>query len=92
MFNTVFKVISVISPWPVHLSEVLLTSTQHIILTNPLAALPHYHCRNSERGMNPVALTIIEYWPSLGSNQLPPEGVYDEKIPIILYTNRNRHT
>ena len=31
---------------------------------------------NCERGMNPVAMTIInswkEYWPSLGSNQRPP--------------------
>ena len=58
---------------------ILLTSTPHNILSNPLAAFPHNHCRNTdsgERGMNLVAMTIYnprkEYWPSRGSNQRPP--------------------
>ena len=55
---------------------VLLSSTQHNILSKPLAA---FHITiveitdSGERGMNPVAMTIIhprkEYWPSRGSNQ-----------------------
>ena len=58
---------------------VLLTSTPHNILSKPLAA---FHLTivetkdNSERGMNPVAMRIVnprkEYWPSRGSNQRPP--------------------
>ena len=50
---------------------VLLTSIPQNILSKPLAAFPHNHCRNNgqrERGMNPVAMTIIdprkEYWPN----------------------------
>ena len=35
----------------------------------------HVETMNSERGMNPVTMTIInprkEYWPSRGSNQVP---------------------
>ena len=55
---------------------VALTSTLHNFLSKPLAAFLHNHCRNSsERGMNPVAMTIInpqkDYRPSLGSNQPP---------------------
>ena len=57
-----------------------LTSTLHNILSKPLAAFPHTHCRNDgkrwERGISPVAMTIInprkESWPSWGSNQRPP--------------------
>ena len=58
---------------------VLVTSTQHNILSKPLATFPHNNVRTTdsgERGMNPVAMTIInprkEYWPSRGSNQRPP--------------------
>ena len=53
---------------------VLLTSTPHNILSKPLAAFQHNHCRNNG-GMNPVAMTIInprkENWPNQGSNQRP---------------------
>ena len=58
---------------------VLLTSTLHYILSKPLATFPLNHCRTTDsgkRGMNPVAMTIInrrrEYWPNRGSNQRPP--------------------
>ena len=56
---------------------VLLTSTPHNIISKPLAAFPHNHCRNGgERGMNTVAVTIInprkQYWLSWRSNQRPP--------------------
>ena len=66
---------------------VLSTSTLHIFLTKPLAAFPHNHCRNNERGMNPVAMnpvnergndpvamTIINPWKEYcrGLNQRPP--------------------
>ena len=54
-------------------------SIPHNILSKPLAAFPHNSCETTDsgaRGMNPVALTIInprrEYWPSHGSNQRPP--------------------
>ena len=55
---------------------VLLISTLHNILSKPLAAFPHNHCRNNgqsgKRGMNPAAMTIIkpqkEYLSSWGSN------------------------
>ena len=59
--------------------RVLLTSTPHNTLSKPLAAFPHRHLQtaeSSERGMNLVAMTIInpqkEYWPSQESNQRPP--------------------
>ena len=56
----------------------LLTRTVHNILSKPLAAFPHNHHKtmdSGERGMNPVAMTIInprtEYWLSRRLNQLP---------------------
>ena len=57
--------------------RVLLTSIQHNILSKPLASFPHNHRRNSgERGMHPVAMTIInprkEYRTIRGSNQQLP--------------------
>ena len=56
------------------LPEVLLTSTLHNILSKPLAAFPHHHCRNN--GQRSVAITIIslriEFWPSRESNPRPP--------------------
>ena len=71
VFNAVFNSILVISLRPVHLSmlswssEVLLTSTTHNILSKTLAA---FQMDSGERGMNPVAMTIInprkEYWTS----------------------------
>ena len=58
---------------------VVLTSTPHNILSKPLAAFPHNHCRNNgrgERGMNPVSMPIVnprkEYWPIRGLNPQPP--------------------
>ena len=61
---------------------ILLTSTRHNILSEPLTAFLHDHCRNNGQagsgasGMNPVAMTIInprnENWPSRGSNRRPP--------------------
>ena len=44
------------------LPGVLLTSTRNNILSKPLAAFPHNHCRkmdSSKRGMNPVVMTIF---------------------------------
>ena len=36
-----------------------LTCTPHNIPSKPLAAFPYNHCQNSERGRNPVTMTII---------------------------------
>ena len=46
---------------PIHaFMEFLLTNTPYDIPTKPLAAFLHNNCGNSgERGMNPVAMTII---------------------------------
>ena len=47
------------------LPGVFLTSTPHNILFKPLAAFPHNDFRtmnSGERGMNPVAMTIINPW------------------------------
>ena len=49
---------------------ILFINTPHNILTKPLAAFQHNNCRmdSSERGMNPVAMAIInpqkDHWPS----------------------------
>ena len=58
---------------------VLLASTPHNILPKPLASFPHNHCQNNGqqwRGMNPVAMTIInlwkEYWSRWRTKQRPP--------------------
>ena len=52
-----------------------LNSPSHNILCKPLAVFQH-EMDGGERGMNPIALTIInhqiEYWPSQGSIQRPP--------------------
>ena len=55
-----------------------LTSTQHNILSKSLAAFPKTIVETTDssvRGMNPVAMTIInpqkEYWMSWGLNQQP---------------------
>ena len=74
-FSTVFQLYRQCT-YP-YFPGVLLTSTPHNILSKPLAAFPHNHCQISgERGMNAVAMTIInprkEYWSSRGSNQRPP--------------------
>ena len=82
VFNTIFNSISDIlgsqCTYPCF-PGVLLTSTPHNILSKPLTAFPQNHCETTdrgERGMNPVAMTIINplkgYWPSRGSNQQPP--------------------
>ena len=83
MFNVVFNSILVISWRPVHLSMRSWSSfnqysAQYSFQANWLR-FPLNHCKTTdsgERGMNPVAMAIIdpqkEYWPSRGSNQLPP--------------------
>ena len=51
-----------------------------IFFSKPLTAFPHYHflktMDSGERGVNPIAMTIInpwkEYWPIWESNQLHP--------------------
>ena len=68
VFNAIFNSISVISRWPVHLSMLFWSSfIQYSIF---------FSTDSGERGMDPVAMTIIdiwkEYWPSWESNQLPP--------------------
>ena len=81
VFHAVFNGISVISrrqcTYPCFLG-ILLTSTSHNIILKPLAAFPNNHyitTDSGERGMNPVAMTIInlrrKYWPSQGSNKRP---------------------
>ena len=49
---------------------------------------------SGERGMNPVAMTIInpwkEYWSSLGSNQLPPVLKY-ATVPTKLWGSENNN-
>ena len=59
---------------------VFITNAPHTVLSKLPAPFPHNPCRKkkidiSERGMNPVAMTIINplkaYWPSRGSNQPP---------------------
>ena len=87
MHIPVFDSITVISLWPLHLSKLSLhsfnqLSAQYSLQTFfPSCWLPSHiiiveTMDNGERGMNPVAMTIInlqkEYWPSQGSNQRPP--------------------
>ena len=80
VFNAVFYSISVIPRRPVNLSMLSWSFfNQYNILSKPPAVFPYKHCQTTdsgERGMNPVAMTIInprkEYWPSQGSNQPPP--------------------
>ena len=88
VFHAVFNSISVILWRPV-IQPILSWSSfkqyaaQYSRLSKPQAAFPHNHCGNIvetmgsvERGMNPVAMTIInpqkEYWPSRRSNQRLP--------------------
>ena len=87
VLNAVFYSISVISRRPVHLSMLswsFLTSTPHTIFSKSLAAFPHVGTTDSgARGMNPVAMTIInprkEYWSSkkkiLGKNIFSEPGI-----------------
>ena len=108
MFNTIFNSISVISQRPVHLS--MLSSSffkpvLHTIFFPSHWLLSHITIvktmDSGERGMNPVAMTIInpwkEYWPSPGSNQQPsnkrammaldhsPESVSPQNEFYLLY-------
>ena len=75
LFSTVFQLYHGGQCTCLWFPGVLLTSTVHNIISKPRAAFPNNHCRNNERGMNPVAMTIInprkEYWPSQGSDQRP---------------------
>ena len=83
VFNAVFNSISVISRQPVHISMLSRSSfNQHSAqycfqATGCFFQITIVETMDSgERGMNPVAMTIInprkEYWPSRGSNQRPP--------------------
>ena len=47
VFNVIYNSISVISRQPVHLS--MLSWNSHNILSKPLTAFPHNHCRNNEQ-------------------------------------------
>ena len=55
---------AVLGAFMFHKHMLFLTSTLHNILSKPLAAFPHNYCWNigRERGMNPVAVTIINPW------------------------------
>ena len=88
VFNTIFNSISIILWWPVQLSMLSWSSF------NQYAAQYSFHLTivekmdSCERGMNPVAMTIInpqkEYWPSNGSNQQPPV-LKSTTLPTELY-------
>ena len=84
VFNAVFNMyISYIAEAsaPTHVfPEFLSTFTPHNILSKPQPAFPHNPCivermDSGERGMNPVAVIIInyrkEFWLSRRSNQRP---------------------
>ena len=84
VFYTVFNSISVLSRRSVHLSMLSLRFyfcpvfrtifiPSHWLLSNTSVVET---MDSGERGMNPVAMIIInpmkEYWPGWGSNQRPP--------------------
>ena len=80
VFNAVFNSISSISRRPVYLSMLSWSSFNHYSAQYSFPScllLPHITIiettDSSERGMNPVAMTIInplkDYWPGRGSNQ-----------------------
>ena len=72
---------------------VLLTSTQHKNLSKPVGSFPRNHWRNDERGINPVAMTVIssqrKYLPRRGSNQ-PPPVLKSATLPTGLRGSANR--
>ena len=83
VYNAIFNSISVLSQRPAHLS--LLSWSSFNQYSRTIFFSSHWlrsHITivettdSDERGMNPVAMTIInsrkKYWPSLGSNQRPP--------------------
>ena len=81
VFNAVFNSISAISQRPVHVSMLSWNSFNQYSAQYSFWLLSHITVLETtmdsgERGMNPVAMTIInhrkEYWPSRGSNQRPP--------------------
>ena len=96
VFNVVFNSISVTSRRPVHLSMLSWSSFNQYSAQYPLqttGCLPTYSLSKQrtavrERGMNPVAMTIIdprkEYWPSRGSNQRLPV-LKSTTLPIELW-------
>ena len=57
---------------------VLLTSPPHNILSKPLAAFPHNHCRNNgqrwerNKSWRNDCHQSLKYWQNRGSNQRPP--------------------
>ena len=78
-FSTVFQLYRGGQCTSPYFPGVLLTSTPHNILSKPMAAFPHNHCRKNRQQWertDPVAMTIMNpqkgYWPSRGSNQRPP--------------------
>ena len=97
VFNAVFNSISVISRRPLHVPMLSLSSfKQYYILSKPLAAFQHNETMDSgERGINPVAMTIIdplkEYWPSRGSNNQITLIVPDRVILFYLRVKCNLH-
>ena len=73
-----FNSISVISWRPVHPPMIFWSSFNQYSVQYSFQAtgiLSHISIVSGERGMNPVAMTMInpwkEYWPSQGSNQQP---------------------
>ena len=85
VFNAVSNNISVISRRPVHLSTLSWSSFDQYSAVRTIFFPSHWLLSHitfvdttdsGERGMNPVAMTIInhrkEYWPRLGLNQRPP--------------------
>ena len=79
VFNTVFNSNSVILRWPVHLSMLSWSSIYPALDTIFFPShwmLFHITIVETERGMDPVAITTInpwkEYWLSRGSNHQPP--------------------
>ena len=75
VFNAAFNAISFISRWPVHLPilswySFCQYSAQYSFQTTGYSPTIAETMYSDERGMNPVAMTIIspqkEYWTSLG--------------------------
>ena len=97
VFNAVFHIISVKSSRPVHLSMLSCSSFYQYSaqysskVTGCFFRIAIVETINSdEKGMNPVAMTIVnpwqEYWPSRGSNQRSPV-----LKPLTLQTDLHVH-
>ena len=92
VFNTIFNSISLILQQPVHLSMLSWSSFNQYSAQYSFQATGCFPTTtdSSQRGMNPVAMNIInpwkEYWPSLGSNKRPPVLKCRTKIGMQLFT------